>query len=110
MAYSQYTGKKDGNGNPHVAQAPCNVTEVDLATDADVEVTDSSAVLLGVHVIVVMSAHVALLKDSTGTVITLPASTAVGRIDTHSAAFVDDITVESDNSATGKLLVFWRAA
>lgn len=91
------------------AQDGCTVTEVDLATDADVVVTASPAMLLGVHVIVVMSAHDALLKSNSATIITLPASTAVGRIDCHGALFTNDITVESNDAATGKILVFWRA-
>lgn len=89
----------------------CEVTTVDLATDADVVVTASPAYLLGIYVSVVMSAHPALLKDSATTKITLPASTAAGtNIDCHSATFATNITVESDNSGTGTLLVFWRLA
>ncbi len=92
-------------------QAPCEITIVDLATDADVVVTASPAVLLGVYIDTVMSAHVALIKDSTTTKITLAASTAAGtKYDTHSASFATNITVESDNAATGKLAIFWRAA
>lgn len=88
----------------------CEVTVVDLATDADVVVTASPAKLLGIYVSVVMSAHVALLKDSTTTKITLPASTAAGTtIPCYGATFATNITVESDNSGTGTLLVFWQA-
>ncbi len=90
------------------ANLTCQVTEVDLATDADVVVTSSRAILLAVHVITVMSAHDALLKNSSTTKITLPASTAAGTmINCHGVIFDDNITVESNNSATGKLLVFW---
>lgn len=92
-------------------QASCEITTVDLATDADVVVTASPAVLLGVFVDTVMSAHAALVKDSTTTKVTVPASSAAGyQIPGYSATFATNITVESDNSATGKLLIFWRAA
>jgi len=92
------------------ANLTCNVTEVDLATDADVVVTASRAILLGIHVITVMSAHAAILKNTSTTKITLPASTAAGTmIDCHGIIFDDNITVESNDSATGKLLVFWSA-
>jgi hypothetical protein len=90
--------------------AGCNVTTVDLATDADVVVTAAPALLLGVHVIVAMSAHAAIIKDSATAKITLPASTAAGyNIDCQGATFATNITVESDNSGTGTLLIFWRA-
>jgi len=91
------------------AHLSCNVTEVDLATDADVVVTASRAILIGIHVIVAMSAHAAILKNTSTAKITLPASTAVGKIDTYGVVFDDNITVESDNSGTGKLLIFWSA-
>ena len=89
----------------------CTCTTVDLATDADVVVTANAAYLLGVYVSVVMSAHAAILKDSATAIVTLPASTAAGtNINCYSATFATNITVESDNAATGTLLVFWRAA
>lgn len=92
-------------------QASCNMTVVDLATDADVVVTAAPAVLLGVYVNVAMSAHAALIKDNATTKITLPASTAAGtKIDCHSGLFATNITVESNDSGTGTITVFWRAA
>lgn len=98
----------DSRGNLKITEQ-CNMTEVDLATDADVVVTASPAVLMGVSVNVVMSAHAALIKDNTTTKITLAASTAAGvNLDTHGAIFATNITVESDNAATGKLLIFWK--
>lgn len=123
---SREYNKFDDDGNIKVTQAtglnrtddavtswsaPCNCTTVDLATDADVVVTASPAVLLGVYVSVVMSAHAAIIKDSTTAKITLPASTAAGtNINAYGTSFATNITVESDNSGTGTLLVFWRAA
>lgn len=114
----------DVNGNAKVTQATtldrvndsitnypigCNMTVVDLATDADVVVTAAPALLLGVYVNVVMSAHDALIKDSTTTKLTLPASTAAGtKIDCHGGTFVINITVESNDLATGTLVIFWR--
>jgi hypothetical protein len=88
----------------------CNMTVVDLATDADVVVTASPAYLMGVYVNVVLSAHAALVKDDSTTKITLPASTAAGtKIDCHSATFATNITMESDDAATGSVTIFWRA-
>lgn len=88
----------------------CTCTTVDLATDADVVVTSAPALLLGVKVLVAMSAHAAIIKNNTAAVITLPASTAAGyEINAHGTTFATNITVESDNSGTGTLLIFWRA-
>lgn len=88
----------------------CNVTEVDLSTDADVVVTSSPAILLGIAVSVVMSAHAAIIKDGTTAKVNLAASTAAGvNLDTHCASFATSITVESNDSATGKLLIMWSA-
>ena len=102
-------GKFNGAGQVNVSEQ-CTVTEVDLSTDADVVVTASPAALLGVYVQNAMSAHAAIIKDNATAKITLPASTAAGtNIDAHGATFATNITVESDNAASGKLLIFWRA-
>lgn len=86
------------------------MTEVDLATDADVVVTASRALLLGIYVLIGNSAHAVILKNTATTILTLPASQAAGiNIDCKGVMFDDNITVESDNLATGKLLVFWSA-
>ena len=88
----------------------CNVTIVDLATDADVVVTASPAYLVGFRVDTVMSAHAAIIKDNATTMITIAASTAANYNENcHNATFATNITVESDNAATGKVAVFWRA-
>lgn len=90
--------------------AGCNVTIVDLATDADVVVTASPAYLVGFRVDTVMSAHAAIIKDNATTMITIAASTAANYNENcHNAIFATNITVESDNAATGKVAVFWRA-
>lgn len=92
------------------AHLTCEVTEVDLATDADVVVTAERALLLGVYVLVGNSAHAVILKNTSTTIITIPASQAAGiNIDCKGVMFDDNITVQSDDSATGKLLVFWSA-
>ena len=91
--------------------APLNCTIVDLATDADVVVTASPAVLCGFRVDTVMSAHAALIKDGSTTKITIAASTAANynEIYGNGIQMLTNITVESDNSGTGKIAVFWRA-
>lgn len=89
---------------------PCTMTEVDLETDADVVVTASPCVLLGLYANVVFSAHAVNVIDGVATKLILPASTAAGtKIDCHSARFSTSLSINSNDSATGKLVVFWRA-
>lgn len=88
----------------------CTMTEVDLATDADVVVSAVPCVLLGLYANVVFSAHAVNIIDNVTTKLILPASTAAGtKIDCHSATFATNLSVNSDDAATGKLVVFWRA-
>jgi len=88
----------------------CTMTEVDLSTDADVVVTASPAYLLGIYVNVVLSAHAVEIKDKTDSQLTLLASLAAGtKIDCHRAVFATNITIESNDSATGKIVIFWKA-
>ena len=89
----------------------CSATLVDLATDADVVVTASAAYILGYTVDVAMSAHDALIKSGTATMFTVPASSAAGfDRDTRETSCASGIKVESNDAATGKIIIFWRAA
>jgi len=89
---------------------PCTMTEVDLATDADVVVSATPCVLLGLYANVVFSAHAVNVIDGVTTMLILPASTAAGtKIDCHSAKFATSLSINSNDVATGKLVVFWRA-
>lgn len=100
----------DVRGVLKTAESSCTMTEVDLATDADVVVTASPCVLLGLYANVVFSAHDVNVIDNVTTKLIIPASTAAGtKIDCHSALFATNLSINSDNAATGKLLVFWRA-
>lgn len=87
----------------------CNVTEVDLATDADVTVSDGACILHGLHITTAFSAHPVPVKDNTTVKFTLPASQAVGHVDCHRANFCTSLIIESNDAATGKMLVFWSA-
>ena len=88
----------------------CTMTEVDLETDADVVVTAAPAHLLGLYANVVFSAHAVNVIDNVTTKLVLPASMAAGtKIDCHSAIFATNLSINSDNAATGKLVVFWKA-
>lgn len=86
----------------------CTATTVDLTTDADIVVTASPALLLGAY-FYIATEHDVLLKDSSGTKITFPAPVALGtKIELHGASVLN-ITMESENTEVGKMILFWRA-
>lgn len=106
-------GKFDDDGRVKSASydVPCTMTEVDVSTDADVVVSATPCVLLGIYVNVVLSAHAVNILDGATTKLILPASMAAGtKIDCHSAEFATSLIVNSNDSATGKIVFFWRAA
>ena len=93
-----------------VVPPSCTATEVDLATDTDVHVSDVPSVLLGVYVKVVLSANDCNINNGDTTVITLPSQMAAGlNMHCYNTEFSESIIVESNDSATGKIVVFWRA-
>jgi hypothetical protein len=88
----------------------CNMTVVDLATDADVVVSATPAVLVGIYVNTVFSAHAVNILDGAVTKLILPASTVAGtEKDMKCAIFATSLIVNSDDAATGSLVLFWRA-
>ena len=88
----------------------CTATEVDLATDADVVVSATPAVLLGIYVNTVFSAHEVNIIDNVTTKIVLPASLAAGtKISFDSAVFATNLSINSNDAATGKVVILWRA-
>jgi hypothetical protein len=82
---------------------------VDLATDSTT-VLDKPALVYGWEVTTVLSAHACPLKDSTSTVMSVPASSAVGA--SHfvegGIRFETNCVVDPDNAATGNLTVYYR--
>lgn len=86
----------------------CNATEVDLSDDADVIVSALPCVVLGIYVNTVHSAHVVSLNDGSTTKLTLAASLAAGtNYNFYGARFDTSLVVSVDDSATGKLVIFW---
>ena len=104
------TALDKGNDSVTTYEAGWNATLVDLSVDADVVVTASPAYLKGYTVDTAMSAQDALIKDSATTKFTVPASSVAGfDRDARGTTFATNITVESNDLATGKILIFWRA-
>lgn len=82
---------------------------VDLATDSTT-ILSKSALVFGWEVTTVLSANACPIKDDTVTVITVPASSAVGA--SHfvegGVRFETSLIVDPDNAATGTLTVYYR--
>lgn len=106
----QGNAKMTDSNQFEVVPPSCTATEVDLSTDTDIHVSDAPSVLLGVYVKVVLSNHEATINNGSTHVITLPAQMAAGvNVDCHSTLFSESIIVEANDSATGKLILFWRS-
>ena len=67
------------------------------------------ALLFGVYVNTVLSAHTVLFKDGTATKITLPASLAAGsERNFYGARFETSLVIDPDDASTGDVTVFYR--
>lgn len=91
------------------AKDNCLMTVIDLSGDAATVVSSVPAVLVGIYVNVVMSAHAVTVSSNAVTKITLPASTAAGvNMNCYGAIFGTDITITPNASSTGTITVFYR--
>ena len=91
------------------AQDGCLATVVDLSENSNTVISDVPALLLGIHVNVVMSAHAVTIDDGTTAKITLAASTAAGtNINCYAGVFSTSLVVNPNDSSTGTITVFYR--
>ena len=78
-------------------------------SDNSTTVYDGPAILHGVYVNTGLSAHALPIKDSTTTVVTIPASAAAGAIyHPFDIQFATSLIVDPDDSATGSVTVAYR--
>jgi hypothetical protein len=83
-------------------------TVVDVATDTTT-VSSIPAVLTGIYVNTVLSAHALPIEDGGTAKITLPASTAAGTyLEFPDVKFATSLIVNPNDSGTGNVTVFWR--
>jgi hypothetical protein len=88
-----------------------NSTVIDLATDAAAAVSGGQPAILGaIYVDAVMSAHSCPVLDGAAVLFNLPASLAAGTwIDgCRGMRFETSLVVNSNDAATGTLVVLWR--
>jgi hypothetical protein len=90
--------------------AGTNMTVINLETDGATTVNTGATILEGIYVDVAMSAHALPIIDGSATKFNIPASTAAGiKFDFPRPIFSTSLVVNSDDSATGTVVVFWRA-
>jgi len=94
-----------------VAASPENLYKIVDLSDNDTQVYGGPAILLGVHVHTVLSAHACPIKDGGTSGVepfAIPASTAAGTwIEGGNMRFTTDIHVDPDDSATGQITVVY---
>lgn len=83
-------------------------TAVDTSVNSTT-VSSKPALVVGVYVNTVLSAHTVIIKDGTTPVLTIQASLAAGTmLDIPPTRFETSLVVDPDDSSTGNVTVFWR--
>lgn len=93
-----------------VTHSECVYAKIDLSTDASTTVSANPALLFGVYVSTVLSAHTVDIEDGSTGVITLPASLAAGT-NLHwpnGIRFETSLIVNPNDSSTGVIIVLYR--
>jgi hypothetical protein len=87
----------------------CLMSVQDVVNDGPTTIHSGPALLFGIYVNTVLSAHTVELKDGTGTRITLPASLAAGSERCfYGARFETSLIIQPNASSTGVVVVFYR--
>ncbi len=72
-------------------------------------VSSKPALVVGVYVNTVLSAHTVIIKDDTAAVLTLKASLAAGTfLEIPPTRFETSLVVDPDDSSTGNITIFYR--
>ena len=92
-----------------LAHSECLMSVHDTSANGPTVIHNGPALLFGVYVNTVLSAHTELFKDNTTTKITLPASLAAGSERCfYGARFETSLVIDPDDSSTGDVTVFYR--
>lgn len=83
-------------------------TTVDTSADSTT-VYNGPAILLGIYVNTVLSAHTVVISDAAVAKVTLPASLAAGtNLAFPGIRFTTSLVVDPDNSSTGNITIMYR--
>lgn len=81
----------------------------DTSANGPTAICSGPALVRGVYVNTVLSAHTVILKDGTTSVITLPASLAAGSfIPLGDVFFRTSLNIDPDDSSTGNVTVIYK--
>jgi len=81
----------------------------DTSTNGPTSIVAGPALLLGVYVNTVLSAHTVIIADATTAIVTLPASLAAGTmINFPGLRFETSLNIDPNDSSTGNLTVIYR--
>ena len=90
--------------------APATYAVVDTSNNT-VTVLATPGYILGVTINTTLSAHTVVIKDATAALLTIPASSTAGtNFDLFGVYCATSIVVDPDDSSTGSLTIFYRAA
>jgi hypothetical protein len=92
-----------------LVQMECDYAVVDVATDSTT-VHTGPCIYYGSIVTTVLSAHALPIQDGSNVIDSFAASAAVGEdhLLTHGVRCATSLVVDPDNSATGRITVFYR--
>jgi hypothetical protein len=87
----------------------CLMSVQDTSTNGPTTIHNGPALVFGVYVNTVLSAHTVVLLDNTTAKLTLPASLAAGSERCfYGARFETSLVIDPDDSSTGNITVFYR--
>ena len=103
----------DGSGQSVAAtlgvHPECLMSVQDTEANGPTVIHAGPALLFGIYVNTVLSAHTVIFKDNTTAKVTLPASLAAGSERCfYGARFETSLVIDPDDSSTGNVTVFYR--
>ena len=109
--WMHYNNSADGTVNDATLgiHPECLMSVQDTSGNGPTTIHDGPAVVFGVYVNTVLSAHTVVFKDGTVAKLTLPASLAAGSERCfYGARFDTSLVIDPDDSSTGNVTVFYR--
>ncbi len=95
--------------NGRLVHAESEYSVQDTSTDGPTSIHAEPALLMGVFVNTVLSAHTVVIADATTAIITLPASLAAGTmLNFPGLRFETSLNIDPDDASTGNLTIMWR--
>jgi hypothetical protein len=95
--------------NGRLVHDECEYSVQNTATNGPTSIHAGPALLMGVYVNTVLSAHTVVLADATTAIVTLPASLAAGTmVSFPGLRFETSLNIDPDDSSTGNLTIMYR--